>query len=176
MTTTIRPRRINWPAAFWARAESSYADCDLLCQHCNGSGCHVSRDDAWEGIAVEDVACPKCRSSGLLVPARDLPDDVEEVWSADEAGGAWLDWLGHEGDGLLWPLGWCWRISKRKFAIKRDVYVGGDKVLAYMVSGSVVAGLHKLDEGGPRRLEAVFRLACGEEAEVPGFVMPGRGC
>jgi len=141
MSRIIRPRRIDWPTAFWARAESSYADCDLLCRDCFGRGYGVSREDAWERITVEDAACSTCRSSGLLVSARDLPEDPEAIWAADEAGGGWLDWIGHEGGGLLWPPPWSWRISGQRFGILHDVYLGGPNVLAFMFNGSVVVGL-----------------------------------
>src|SRR3954447_4916873 len=110
MARLIRPHRTDWPDAFWERAEGSWLENDLLCRDCRGGGCQGSRDDAKEVVTVEEVACPTCRSSGLLVPARQLPDDAEALWAAEEAGGCWLDWIGHEGDGLVWPLPWCWRI------------------------------------------------------------------
>src|SRR5436190_7896106 len=112
---TIRPRPMAWHSLFWRPAESSYADNDLLCRDCQGRGCRRSRHDIDEDTGPEDVACPACRGSGLLVPAREVPDDVEGMLAADEAGGCWLDWIGHEGDGILWPPPWAWRISRRRF-------------------------------------------------------------
>lgn len=166
----IRPRRVNWPTLFWQRANSSYADNDLVCQDCLGRCYQVSRESAWPGITAKEVACPTCRSSGLLVPARDLPDDPDAIWAADEEGAGWLEWAGHTGDGLFWPLPWAWTISRRRFRILRGVYLGGE-VLAFMSSGSLVVGLYELDLAG---LEKVFRMACGEAIEVPSFVMPRR--
>ena len=170
----IHPRRVPWPLLFWSRAEGSWLETDLVCRSCLGSGCLVSREEAWEGITFEEVACPTCRTSGLLVPARDLPDDAESIWAADEAGARWLDWAGHTGDGLVWPREWAWTISKKRFVIRRDVYVGSPDVLAFMSNRDVLIGLFDLDEENPRRLETVFRLACGEDAEVTRFVMPRR--
>ena len=172
MSRIIRPHPCDWPALFWRRATSSYADNDLVCRACLGSGCGVARGSAWEGMTVEDAACPSCRSSGLLVPARELPDDVEAVWAADEAGGCSLAWLGHEGDGLIWPAPWSWAIFRRRFPIRHDVYVSDGNALAFMLNGSVLAGLFCPDENGPAHLAAVFRLACGEDAELPVFVLP----
>src|SRR5947209_896552 len=106
MARLIRPRRIDWPSLFWSRAEGSYADNDLRCRVCDGRGSRLGREVMDEDTTVEDAACPACRSSGLLVPARELPDNVEAIVAADDAGGAWLDWIGYTGNGLLWPLPW----------------------------------------------------------------------
>jgi hypothetical protein len=169
---TIRPHSIHWPAAFWKRAESSYTDNDLVCTDCDGRGYAVSRLSAWPGITLKDVACLACRGSGLLVRASRLSSDLEAIWAAEEAGAGWLEWAWHTGDGLLWPTPWAWTISRRRFNILRNVYVGGDDVLAYMDCGSVVVGLYDLGKDGRGRLERVFRMACGGDAEVPGFGMP----
>lgn len=169
--TTIRPRRVHWPSLFWWRAESCFADNDLLCRTCEGRGCRLSREDINGDTVPADVACPACRGSGLLVPARDVPDDIEGMFGAEEAGGSWLDWIGHEGDGLLWPAPWAWRISGQQFGILNDVYLGGPDLLAFMSNRDVLIGLYELDRSSRGRLEMVFRLACGE-TEVPAFVLP----
>ncbi len=171
MARLIRPRRVHWPAAFWRRAETSFADNDLLCQGCMGRGCRLSREAINEDTTPEDVACPACRGSGLLVPAREVPDDVEGMLAAEEAGGCWLDGLGHTGDGLVWPLPWAWRIGRR-FPVRRDVYLSDEDVLAFMQDRNVVVGLFRRTPESRKQLEAVFRLACGEAAALPEFVLP----
>lgn len=171
MPKVIRPRPCDWPALFWRRASSSYAENDLVCRACTGTGCLVPREDAWPAVTVEEATCPACRSSGLLIPARDLPDDIETVWAAEEAGGGWLAWLGHEGDGLLWPAPWCWVIPRRRFPVRADVYLSDGNVLAFTHNGSAIAGLFRIGDDGPRHLAAVFRRACGNAAP-PLFVPP----
>ena len=47
---------IDWPAVFWERASSSYADNDLVCRDCFGRGSSISREDAWPGATAAEVA------------------------------------------------------------------------------------------------------------------------
>lgn len=110
-------------------------------------------------MTVEEAAC-------------ELPDDVEAVWAADEEGGGWLQWIDHTGDGLLWPAPCCWAIGRRRFPVRHDLYFSDESVLAFTMNGSVLAGLFRLDGDGPRHLAAVFRLACGQDAEPPLFLLP----
>jgi hypothetical protein len=173
MAKPIRPRRCpDWPGVFWIRAEGSYADNDLGCHICDGRGCILGQHEVDEDTVVEDAACRSCCGSGLLVPARDLPGDIEAVLAADTAGGAWLDWLGHTGDGLVWPLPWAWTIDRRRFPIRNDVYFSNEDVMAFSVNRNIIVGLFRLHADNPRHLEAVFCKGCGEAAEMPEFILP----
>ncbi len=140
MARQIRPRRTDWPAGFWQRASSSYADLDLLCRACDGRGCSLGRDDVGEDTTVEDVVCDRCRDSGLMIQAREL-GSIDAAIASDEAGGAWLDFVGHLGDGLVWPMPWTWSIDRRRFPIKYDVYFSDKDVIASMVNKNVLVGL-----------------------------------
>ena len=167
MTATIKPVRFDWPSAFWRRAESSYADCDLLCRSCSGSGAALERKDVARLTTIDEVVCGTCRGSGLLVPARHRPDDVAAVMAAADEG-AWLDWLGHDGDQLVWPQPWAWTVVN----IRREVYHADDVVLAFTANRRVVAGLFRITGDAVERLREVFRRACGPKAAVPRFVLP----
>jgi hypothetical protein len=166
----VHPKAVpDWPAFFWVRAADSFVENDLVCRRCQGSGLADGTDADLLALPVEEAVCPSCRGSGLLVPRRHVPDGTSELLALAEDG---LAWTCVGTDQLAWPLPFVWVLERAEFQIKCDVYIGDEDVMAFMVGGDVVAALFDQTPNARRRLESVFRMACGDYAEMPVFVVP----
>lgn len=153
----IRPQPVpDWPSLFWGRCESSYVGNDMDCR----GGCHGT------GLVARRRTCRTCRGSGLLVPRR-TPARPRDLTPGEPA------WAGVSSEQLVWPLPWVWVASLRAVPGASDLYFADEDVLSFLNCGRLCLALFRLDGDAERRLEEMCRVAAGEAAEVPRFVMPG---
>jgi len=98
------PRRVHWPSLFWRRAESSYADNDLLCHDCQGRGCRLSREDI--RTPSRGRACPACRGSGPAVRHTKCPTTVAGMLGRMSQGTWWSRQVRYARAAIRsWPSG-----------------------------------------------------------------------
>jgi hypothetical protein len=162
----------DWPSLFWARAADSYLGNDLVCRRCGGSGLAAGTNADLFALSVEQAVCRVCQGSGLLIPRRHVPDGIAGLLATAEDR---LAWTCVASDQLAWPQPFIWVLERARVPIRDVDYADEDKV-AFMICGDVAVGLFRITPNSGCHLELVFRMACGEEAERPAFVMPTLVC